>query len=248
MDQFERLSDARLLASARRQPVAFGHFYARCEDPVLLFFLERGASPELAADLTAETFAAAFLSASRYEATGDSPIAWLHGIARNVIALSRRASIVESRARRRLGMPALRLGRTDLDRVAALRADSGYGVGVASATRSYPALAKAVQCSSLMEVAVMGSATEAPRPERVPQLCAALVEAAVSPRPRRPGALAAVGRRAAVLMAAVALVGALPASADASVQRERRAVALFNSALRELEKDRECRPTPPQGT
>ncbi|MEA2330041.1 MAG: hypothetical protein QOE69_2404 [Thermoleophilaceae bacterium] len=64
---------------------------------------------ELAADLTAETFAAALVSRERYRAELGSPTTWLYGIAANKLRDWRRRGYAEDRARRRLGVerPAL---------------------------------------------------------------------------------------------------------------------------------------------
>ena len=56
-------SDEELLAAVPRDPDAFGELYARHERSVLRFMLSRTRDAELAADLCAETFAAALLSA-----------------------------------------------------------------------------------------------------------------------------------------------------------------------------------------
>jgi DNA-directed RNA polymerase specialized sigma24 family protein len=58
--------DETLLETARGEPAAFGAFYRRHEDRVLSYFLARVGDPEVAADLTAETFAAALASAHRF--------------------------------------------------------------------------------------------------------------------------------------------------------------------------------------
>ena len=80
--------------------------------------------PELAADLTAETFASALLSARRYRA-GEAPAsAWLLGIARNVLAGSVRRARVEDRARRRLGLPPVVLDDDALERIERLGSDA----------------------------------------------------------------------------------------------------------------------------
>jgi D-alanyl-D-alanine carboxypeptidase len=82
--------DERLLLTARAEPGAFGVFYRRHEDRVLGYFLARVGDPELAADLTAETFAAALASAHRFRRCKAPASAWLFGIARNTLAMSRR--------------------------------------------------------------------------------------------------------------------------------------------------------------
>lgn len=70
---WDETPDERLLASARAEPSAFGAFYRRHEDGVLSYFLGRVGDPEVAADLTAETFAAALTSAHRFRARRKNP-------------------------------------------------------------------------------------------------------------------------------------------------------------------------------
>jgi DNA-directed RNA polymerase specialized sigma24 family protein len=59
MDLFEQMNDEELLAATPSQPEAFGTFYRRHERAMLVFFLRRVSTPEVAADLTAEVFVAA---------------------------------------------------------------------------------------------------------------------------------------------------------------------------------------------
>jgi RNA polymerase sigma factor (sigma-70 family) len=112
--------DERLLATARFEPSAFGAFYRRHEDRVLGYFLARVGDPEVAADLTAETFAAALASAHRFRPRKKPAVAWLFGIARNNLAMSRRQGRVEARARRRLGMGPVVLTDEAIERIGAL--------------------------------------------------------------------------------------------------------------------------------
>ena len=53
-------TDEELLAATPREPDAFAELYRRHAAPLTAYFLRRTRSPEIAADLTAETFAAAF--------------------------------------------------------------------------------------------------------------------------------------------------------------------------------------------
>jgi RNA polymerase sigma factor (sigma-70 family) len=112
--------DETLLAMARRDPAAFGAFYRRHEDRTLRYFLARVGDPEVAADLTAETFAAALASAHRFRPRRQPAAAWLFGIAGNTLAMSRRRGRVEARARRRLGMAPLDLTDEVVERIAEL--------------------------------------------------------------------------------------------------------------------------------
>ena len=115
------MDDDALLAATRHDPEAFGAFYRRHERAVFAYFRRRVAGPELAADLTAETFAAALASAHRFRRRREPASAWLFGIARNTLGRSLERRRVEDRARRRLGMPRLELDDEQLealDRVA----------------------------------------------------------------------------------------------------------------------------------
>ena len=59
MNDWGSESDDRLLVAAAVDPGAFAEFYGRYERAMLAFFVHRTREPELAADLTAEVFAAA---------------------------------------------------------------------------------------------------------------------------------------------------------------------------------------------
>lgn len=113
-------SDDELLAAARSDPAAFGVFYGRFEERMLRYFLSRVGDAEVAADLTAETFAAALASVGPFRARKGAAGAWLFGIARNTLAMSARRGRVEASARRRLGMPRLELTDELIERIDAL--------------------------------------------------------------------------------------------------------------------------------
>ena len=119
-------SDEQLLAAAVGDGDAFAAFYARFERRVIAFFVRAVGRGDLAADLTAETFAAALESVERYDAELGDAGAWLFGIARNLLARSRKRGRVEDRARRRMRMGVLALSDEDIERIEA-SADSGGG-------------------------------------------------------------------------------------------------------------------------
>jgi RNA polymerase sigma factor (sigma-70 family) len=116
-------SDEALLSSALEDESAFALFYARYERAVAAFFVRAVGSGELAADLTAETFAQALGSSERFDPALGSGAAWLFGIARNVLARSRERGRVEDRARKRLGMPPLALDDETIARIEAAGSD-----------------------------------------------------------------------------------------------------------------------------
>ncbi len=122
-----RWSDAQLLASiAACDDASFSVFYRRHLGMVVGWCVRRTGDPELAADLTAEVFAAVLVSAARYEPTHDSAAGWLLGIASNALGHSVRRGQVDARARQRLGATRLAVEDDDLAAVADL-AEGGAG-------------------------------------------------------------------------------------------------------------------------
>ncbi|WP_084965639.1 RNA polymerase sigma factor [Thermoactinospora rubra] len=77
-------------------PAAFEAFYRRHIDAVMRFVVRRVADPHLAADLTADVFLAALDSAHTYRPSRGSEIAWLYGVARNVVAAQHRRTAREA--------------------------------------------------------------------------------------------------------------------------------------------------------
>lgn len=156
-------SDAEyLLAAAAGDERAFAAFYARFERRVVGFFVRAVGRGDLAADLTAETFASALESLERFDPELGDAGAWLFGIARNLLARSRERGRVEDRARRRLGMGVLALDDQDIEAIETA-ADSGEGaltllgelpreqrdaiVARVVHERDYPDIATELECS-----------------------------------------------------------------------------------------------------
>ncbi len=98
-------SDATLLREARSHPGAFRELYERYADGVHRFHLRRTRDTDAAHDLTAETFAQAWLSRARFrdEAAGSAG-PWLFAIARHVLLASVRRQTLERTACERLGV------------------------------------------------------------------------------------------------------------------------------------------------
>jgi RNA polymerase sigma-70 factor (ECF subfamily) len=96
-------SDADLMRAAAADATAFGELYERHARCVFRWFERRLAWA--AADLTAETFARAWLRRTRFRDERGSALPWLLGIAANVLRESARRNRLETGARERLGLP-----------------------------------------------------------------------------------------------------------------------------------------------
>lgn len=136
------MDDEVLLSRARRDPEAFAAFYRRHERTIFAYFMRRTGDAEIAADLAAETFAAALTSAARYRRQAE-PLAWLFGIARHKLLRSLEKRRVEDRARRRLGWEPLTLDDELLEAVAAAGADERVQALLARLPRDQAAAVRA---------------------------------------------------------------------------------------------------------
>ena len=97
-------TDAQLIRAARTDAGAFRELYDRYADQVHGYHLRRTRDPQAAHDLTAETFAQAWLARRRFrDRAGGSAGPWLFGIARNLLAQSVRRRRIELRACERIG-------------------------------------------------------------------------------------------------------------------------------------------------
>jgi RNA polymerase sigma-70 factor, ECF subfamily len=100
----EDCSDAELIRAAGADAAAFGVLYER--HALRVYTWSRRRLEWAASDLTAETFAQAWLSRDRFrDEHRGSALPWLFGIARNVLRETVRLDRVETRARERLGLP-----------------------------------------------------------------------------------------------------------------------------------------------
>lgn len=111
-------ADAELVADvARGDDAAFAMIYRRYLPVVLRWCVRETGNREVAADLSAEVFAAALTAARRYRADRGTVAAWLLGIAHNKLRDSRKRGRVEDAARRRFGVQPAAITDADLDRV-----------------------------------------------------------------------------------------------------------------------------------
>ena len=98
-------SDAELIVAARKDPDLFRFIYDRYAGRIHRFFWRRTADHEVALDLTAETFAQAWISKARFrDLAGGSAGPWLFTIARRVLIAS-----VEQRQLERKALDKLRV-------------------------------------------------------------------------------------------------------------------------------------------
>lgn len=159
-------SDAGLVAAiARGDPEAFSGLYRRYLPLILRWALRETGNREIAADLSAEVFAACLTASRRYRADQGSVAAWLLGIARNKLRESRRRGRIEQSARERLGVEPATVTDADLDRVEELASLDEQVVGLLAALpedqrealqrrvvleHSYAAIAADLRCSELV--------------------------------------------------------------------------------------------------
>jgi RNA polymerase sigma-70 factor (ECF subfamily) len=110
--------DRGLLLASRESGAGFGEFYRRHCAAVLAFHGVRVREPELAADLTAETFAAALLVVhDRSRELPEYPLAWLFTIAHSKVVDSYRRGRVEAAARERLALERIEVDDQDIERI-----------------------------------------------------------------------------------------------------------------------------------
>src|SRR5689334_16380102 len=104
-------TDVALLRAARTDAAAFEAFYRRWATPLHAWLRQSVSDPEVANDLTAETFAQALLGLASFRGEhAGSGAAWLWGIARNLVRQHFRTARLDASARQRLGVPARSYG------------------------------------------------------------------------------------------------------------------------------------------
>ncbi len=158
--RYRRYSDGELVRRTGEDPQAFGEFYDRFERDVLGYFYRATGRADIAADLTAEVFAAALESSGAFDPQLGSARAWLFGIARHELADLWERGRVEDRARRRLGLAPMALSDERIERIEelddeqslellkALPGDQRLAIeGRILEERDYGELASALRCS-----------------------------------------------------------------------------------------------------
>jgi RNA polymerase sigma factor (sigma-70 family) len=115
------MTDAELLAEGG--PDSFAEFYARHARRLAGWLVRATGDAEAAADLTAETFAAALAARRSYRPQRGAPATWLYGIAAHKLSDWRRRGYAEDRARRRLRMERIELSDDDVRELERLGAE-----------------------------------------------------------------------------------------------------------------------------
>jgi RNA polymerase sigma factor (sigma-70 family) len=172
------IDDDALLVAAVDDPEAFAQFYRRHVRGVLAYFRRRAPDAETAADLTAETFAAALEGRRRYSPDRGPALGWLYGIARRRLIALQRHGRVERGARRRMGMARIELTDEMLERVEAIADAELAKVDVALAAlpedQAAAVRARVLEDREYGEIAAAERVTEPTARQRVSRGLAAL--------------------------------------------------------------------------
>ncbi|MEO7573507.1 MAG: RNA polymerase sigma factor [Acidimicrobiales bacterium] len=153
--------DEVLLVAARCNPAAFAELYDRRYKRVLGFFYRRILCPHTAAELTAETFAQAWASRSRFDPSEGMAMAWVMGIAGNLYRNWLRRGVVSDRARRRWGITTPMLVEEDLEKIEALVDLTALRTGLIEALAELsPKLREAVLLRVALDLPYEAVATE----------------------------------------------------------------------------------------
>jgi RNA polymerase sigma factor (sigma-70 family) len=184
----ELVSNLKLASS---HPAAFSQVYAAMASDLLAFFLRRTFDVDVAADLTAETFASAFESRNRFRGATDAEAAgWVYGIARHQLSRYVRKGKVERKAIRRLAIQVPTVAPDDYDRMLELAGLSDLRERVAVAFSSLPAEQHAALRLRVIderpygEVAAALGVSEQTARARVSRALSRLADAAELGRPR----------------------------------------------------------------
>lgn len=173
MEAMAARTDDQLLLATPKDPDAFAAFYRRHAHAIAGYFLRRTRSPEIAADLTAETFAAALQQCRRFDPDRGAAVAWLYGIARRNLIDAAERGHVEDRARRRMRVPRMDLDDEALERVEAVASSAHVAKHVADLLDALPEAqreaieARVIHGRDYSEIATAAKASETAIRQRV---------------------------------------------------------------------------------
>lgn len=119
-------TDAELLQRLKREPRLVGVVFDRYSRRLVGYLQRAGASDDAALDATQETFARLIVHRKRVRTADDGSLwPWLATTGRHLVRDVQRRGAIDTRARRRLGLPVQRDESSDLD--ARLEADRQRG-------------------------------------------------------------------------------------------------------------------------
>jgi RNA polymerase sigma-70 factor (ECF subfamily) len=165
------LSDDELLVC--EEPEAFGVFYARHHEAIHRYFRRR-VPADLAADLTAETFASALIARRRFAPGATPAIGWLYMIASRRLVDHQRRAVVDMRTREALVGAAGPWGAESLDEEACMPALESGLLRHLPAEQRQAVLARIVEDREFARIADAVSASEASVRQRVSRGLSAL--------------------------------------------------------------------------
>ena len=149
-----QLDPAQALRNSVDQPAAFAVFYEVFFERILVYLTRRVFDPDVALDLTAESFAQAYLSRGRFRGSVPAEAeAWIYRIAQRKLARYFRRRTVERRAMNRLQIEAPQLDAERRCRIEELAELDGLRSALHSAlTQVSPAQREAVRLRALEEL------------------------------------------------------------------------------------------------
>ena len=140
------------LRRAVDDPAAFDELYDDLAERVLVFFVRRVFDPQLALDLTGETFAIAFQRRRSFR--GDTEAeqeGWIFSIARSQLSRYWRRGRIEREALERLGVEVPRMGDDEIERVLELAGTEAVRARVAEELGRLPSDQRAALQAHVVE-------------------------------------------------------------------------------------------------
>lgn len=110
--------------------------YDRESEKLLRYLMRRTLDAQVALDLLAESYAVAFEKRRRFKGQSEDAVAWLFGIAKNLVADYFRKGSTEQRAMRRLGVTGVEVGDEEIARIERLAETGELRAAVAEAIAS----------------------------------------------------------------------------------------------------------------
>jgi len=147
-----RTTDDEILIQSRDTPDTFGEFFDHHYDDVLGYFVARVRSPDDAADLCAETLAAALEGRFRFDPERGTARQWLFGIARNKLSHYWRDLQVSRVARDRLGVRIIEVDDDNFSAIARVEAEADRGALLDALDRLPTEQARAVRLRIVEEL------------------------------------------------------------------------------------------------